>query len=256
MSNSKYAVDAPSTVELVETKTETAKYISNDGDRFPLPQSNHQKSRRSSAFSASSLVSFMQHQPSTSSPSNLSRCNSAFTGLSQTMIADPESSSDSDDSDLDHALSSSQHHHLHCCNQCLRCYHVRARRLSYITRNALFDQFIVLIIVTAGILVGVQTYQLSPQVVASLDVADSIILAIFTVEVILKMIAEGRRPWIYFQDHWNKFDFIIVLAAYTPGVSGQANLLRLLRLLRVLKLVRALPQLQIIVVSIQINQLL
>ena len=54
----------------------------------------------------------------------------------------------------------------------------------------------------------------------------------------------------YLRDNWNKFDFFIVVAAFTPGISSQATMLRLLRLLRVLKLVKALPQLQIIVTSL------
>jgi voltage-gated sodium channel len=65
--------------------------------------------------------------------------------------------------------------------------------------------------------------------------------------VVVKIGAEGTRPWRYFYDGWNCFDFVIVAACFLP-FSGQAvTVLRLLRLLRVLKLVRALPKLQILV---------
>jgi voltage-gated sodium channel len=66
-------------------------------------------------------------------------------------------------------------------------------------------------------------------------------------EVVLKIGAEGRRPWRYFADPWNVFDFAIVAACLLPFSGSAVTVLRLLRLLRVLKLVRALPKLQILV---------
>jgi len=70
----------------------------------------------------------------------------------------------------------------------------------------------------------------------------------FTFEVVLKIFAEETRPWRYFNDSWNVFDFIVVAASFLPIGGGSAiTILRLLRLLRVLKLMRALKQLQVIV---------
>jgi voltage-gated sodium channel len=66
-------------------------------------------------------------------------------------------------------------------------------------------------------------------------------------EVLIKMGAEGRRPWRYFHDPWNVFDFIIVAVCFMPFGGSMVAVLRLARLLRVFKLVRALPELQIIV---------
>lgn len=111
-----------------------------------------------------------------------------------------------------------------------------------------FTQFITSVILLAGVLVGLETY---PSIVegwgGALHFADKLILIIFTVEVVVKMGAEGRKPWAYFRDPWNVFDFLIVLAAYMPIDAQFITVLRLARVLRVLKLVRALPKLQIIV---------
>ena len=111
-----------------------------------------------------------------------------------------------------------------------------------------FTQFITSVILLAGVLVGLETY---PGVVeeweGALHFADKLILVIFTIEVVVKMGAEGRKPWAYFRDPWNVFDFLIVLAAYMPIDAQFITVLRLARVLRVLKLVRALPKLQIIV---------
>ena len=111
-----------------------------------------------------------------------------------------------------------------------------------------FQNFITWVIIAAGVVVGAQTY---PDFVARygtiLDVLDSCILWIFVAEVVIKMAAEGKRPWRYFLDGWNVFDFIIVAACFLPIGAQYAMVLRLARLLRVLKLVRALPKLQILV---------
>ncbi len=114
-----------------------------------------------------------------------------------------------------------------------------------------FQNFIVLVILAAGVLVGIQTYETtSPTVralIPTLDVVDEIILWIFVVEIAIKMAAQRGQPWRYFQDSWNIFDFVIVAVCFLPLDVEYAAVLRLLRLLRVLRLVHALPKLQILV---------
>ncbi len=34
---------------------------------------------------------------------------------------------------------------------------------------------------------------------------EALVLALFTVEVVVKLLAEDKEPWRYFQDHWNKY---------------------------------------------------
>jgi voltage-gated sodium channel len=117
-----------------------------------------------------------------------------------------------------------------------------------ITNAALFQNFVTFIILFAGVLVGIETYPSARESYAgALHVLDVIVLSIFVAEIVLKMIAEGRRPWRFFHDPWNVFDFTIVAAAFLPFASEYATVLRLLRLLRVLRLVRALPKLQLLV---------
>ena len=117
-----------------------------------------------------------------------------------------------------------------------------------------FHHAITFTILLAGVLVGVQTYELtSPAVRAlepTLEVLDQLILLIFVGEIVVKMGAEGSKPWRYFYDPWNIFDFTIVAVCFLPLNAEYAAVLRLLRLLRVLKLVRALPRLQILVTAL------
>ncbi len=121
-----------------------------------------------------------------------------------------------------------------------------------IAEAAWFQNFIIGVIVLAGVVVGIQTY---PEIEEShhgiLHLLDQLILWIFVAEVLIKMVAEGSRPWRYFRDPWNVFDFLIVFVCFLPlNNAGFVAVLRLARLLRVLKLVKALPKLQVIVTAL------
>lgn len=122
------------------------------------------------------------------------------------------------------------------------------KTLETIAESHRFQTFITGVIVFAGLLVGAETY---PAVVERyggiLHVLDKVVLWIFVTEIAIKMGAQGARPWRYFRDPWNVFDFTIVAAAFLPFAAQYATVLRLLRLLRVLRLVRAVPKLQLLV---------
>lgn len=122
-----------------------------------------------------------------------------------------------------------------------------------IADSSRFNIFILSTIIFAGILVGIQTYERQVTHIAHiLEHLDFIILFIFTVEVFIKVFAEGTKPLNYFKDPWNDFDFSIVAVCYlafvTPDVDASfIAVLRLARILRVFKLVTAVPKLQILV---------
>jgi voltage-gated sodium channel len=111
-----------------------------------------------------------------------------------------------------------------------------------------FQNTITLVIVFAGVLVGVETYQgFAERHHFVIHILDQCIIWIFVAEVLIKMGAEWPRFWRYFKDPWNVFDFLIVAACFMPVDAQYVMVLRLARLLRVLKLVRALPKLQVLV---------
>ena len=126
--------------------------------------------------------------------------------------------------------------------------------LRKIAESSWFQTFIILVIVAAGILVGVQTYDRPGFTVhewsGRLDQIDTVILWIFVAEIVIKMGAEGRRPHRYFYDPWNIFDFVIVAACFLPFDAEYVAVVRLLRLLRVIKLIGAVPKLQILVTAL------
>lgn len=111
-----------------------------------------------------------------------------------------------------------------------------------------FQPVIITVILTAGLLVGLETYpQLIQRYGAWFKRLDQFILAIFVVEIALKLGAHGRQPWRFFKDPWNAFDFVIVAVCLLPINGHYLAVLRLVRILRVLRLVTALPRLQLLV---------
>ncbi len=122
-----------------------------------------------------------------------------------------------------------------------------------ISENQTFNNFILWVIVAAGVLVGVQTYHAAVAPYHHiLEALDTLILLIFTIEVMIKILADADNPLRFFRDPWNIFDFTIVavcwVAHFVPSMNaGFVSVIRLARVLRVLRLVHALPQLKMLV---------
>jgi voltage-gated sodium channel len=111
-----------------------------------------------------------------------------------------------------------------------------------------FQNFILATIIFAGILIGLETSQsVASRYGVLLKFLDQIILVIFSVEIALKILAEGSKPWRFFQDGWNLFDFIIIGVCFLPLQAPFVAVLRLVRILRVLRLISVLPRLQMLV---------
>ena len=111
-----------------------------------------------------------------------------------------------------------------------------------------FQRLVILTILIAGVLAGIET---DATMVAShgpvLRALDAIVLGIFIVEAVLKLTSRCPRPWDYFRDGWNVFDFAVIVLCLLPMDSQFAVVLRLGRTLRLLRLVSALPKLQLLV---------
>jgi voltage-gated sodium channel len=121
-----------------------------------------------------------------------------------------------------------------------------------IVKSKIFQRLILVTILLAGVVVGVQTYKaFAREHAIVLNTLDSFILGIFVIEAVIKILAEGNRPQNYFRNPWNIFDFIIVVACLLgPVIHLGADflpVLRLARILRVLRLVSAIPKLQLLV---------
>ena len=122
-----------------------------------------------------------------------------------------------------------------------------ARRCSKIADSGIFQGFILVVIVLNAITLGIQTYDISAGLESVLSTLDEVFLGIFVAELAIRIAAFGSRPQDFFRDGWNVFDFVVIAAAFTPGLRENATLLRIVRLLRVVRLVTVLPDLRILV---------
>lgn len=121
------------------------------------------------------------------------------------------------------------------------------KRLRSLVDDDRFQRFIIAVIVLNAITLGLET---SERVVAQygglLQLVDRTALAIFVVELTLRLTAHGRR---FFRDPWSVFDFVIVGIALIPA-SGAFSVLRALRILRVLRLVSLVPSMRGVVAAL------
>jgi voltage-gated sodium channel len=117
-----------------------------------------------------------------------------------------------------------------------------------IQANPLFERFTIIVILIAGALVGVQTYRdFAQEHYGIISTVDLVILFYFIFEILVKILAEGRKPWRYFFNPWNVFDFLVVTLLLLPVDAEFVTAFRLVRVFRVFRLVTALPKLQLIV---------
>ncbi|MDQ2075829.1 ion transporter [Marinimicrobium sp. ABcell2] len=122
----------------------------------------------------------------------------------------------------------------------------RQRLADWIESQALQNAIIAVIVLNA-ITLGLETSQTVTAHIGGLLIRiEQAVLAIFVVEIAIKLIAFGPR---FFRSSWNIFDFVIVGIALVPA-SGPFAILRALRILRVLRLLTKIERLRHIIESL------
>lgn len=120
----------------------------------------------------------------------------------------------------------------------------RARLGAFVDSPRIQNLMMAVIFINAAT-IGLETaWGHDTEVYLVLHILDVTALVIFTIEIVLKLLAYG--PKRFFTDGWNIFDFAVVVIALVPG-SGPLSVLRTLRVLRVLRLVKFFPQLRRVV---------
>lgn len=119
-------------------------------------------------------------------------------------------------------------------------------RLLYSTK---FELAISAVIIVNAISLAVLTMpNLDPNTIALANQVDSVAFIIYVVELVLRFASYGKKPWKFFREGWNVFDFVVI--GLTPVFQGQTAVMRLLRLLRLIRIFRFLPEVRILSVSI------
>lgn len=117
-------------------------------------------------------------------------------------------------------------------------------RLARYLDSKMVTGFVIGLIVLNALILGLEAIPFfASRYLTLLHLADHILLAIFVVELLLRLAAHGKR---FFNEPWHIFDFVIIAIALIPA-SEAFSVLRALRILRVLRLVSMVPSMRRVV---------
>ena len=110
-----------------------------------------------------------------------------------------------------------------------------------IRNSNFFNTLVISVIIASALYAGVSSYDIPSQYVYLLEFFDYAITIFFTIEILIRMIAE-RSLIKFFKEGWNVFDFIIVTISLIPvGGSESVFVARLLRIVRILRIITVIP---------------
>ena len=124
-------------------------------------------------------------------------------------------------------------------------------RLAGFVDSSGFTAFIVGVILVNALVLALGTYEtLDERYGSTLHHISDLCFVIFVVELLLRILSYGIRPWNFFKSGWNIFDFVVIGSVFIPGVRENATLLRLARLARLMRVVRLLPDLRVLLLGV------
>lgn len=125
-----------------------------------------------------------------------------------------------------------------------------ADRCGRIVQSRAFEATIVVLIGANAVVLGLETYPHLGVAGPPLHLLEWFFRAVFVTEIAIRILAHGRRPQDFFRHGWNVFDFVVIAAAFLPGLHGDSPALRVIRIARVVRLVRFSPGLRTIVAAL------
>ncbi|HMQ58005.1 MAG TPA: ion transporter [Rhizobiaceae bacterium] len=115
------------------------------------------------------------------------------------------------------------------------------QNLTQFLESDRFQKAIIALIIVNAVILGLETSKTVMGAIGPFLIAvDHFILAVFVVEIALRIFAYG---WRFFLRPWSVFDFVVVAIALMPA-GGAFGALRALRVLRVLRLISAVPEMR------------
>jgi voltage-gated sodium channel len=118
---------------------------------------------------------------------------------------------------------------------------VRERLRAFLEQKWV-TRLVLAVILANALVLGAET-MVTGAALEILKVIDHTMLGFFVLELLLRIVAHGRR---FFRDPWNLFDLAVVGVAMVPD-GGSLSALRALRVLRVLRVITVVPSLRRVV---------
>ena len=114
-----------------------------------------------------------------------------------------------------------------------------------------FTTIVFIAILVNAAALGAETYPgFAAQYGEAITLVNHVCLGIFTVELVIRLLAYAPNFGDFFKSGWNVFDFIVIGASYVPFFGDSATILRLLRLGRIVRVVSLFPDLRLLLVAI------
>ncbi len=124
----------------------------------------------------------------------------------------------------------------------------RIQWLARIMYGNAFEFVVIAVIIANATSLAILTFaDVDPTVEAVATAIDQFAIIFYTVELVLRLISYGTKPWMFFRNPWNVFDFLIVILI--PFLNDATLIFRLVRLLRILRIFRFLPEARILMLS-------
>jgi voltage-gated sodium channel len=126
----------------------------------------------------------------------------------------------------------------------------RIKWLARVVYSSQFELVIAFIILVNAVSLALLTMpEIDPETRNTLSELDKFALYIYLVELIMRLVSYGKRPWEFFRQGWNVFDFTIVVLSF--GIfTGETIILRLLRIFRLIRIFRFLPEVRVLTSSV------
>ena len=121
-----------------------------------------------------------------------------------------------------------------------------------IRQSKFFTNLVISVIIASALYAGVASYdEVIPAKYSSLlQVFDYSITIFFTIEILIRMLAE-RSLINFFKNGWNIFDFLIVSISLIPiEATETVFVVRLLRIIRILRIITVVPAFQRVINSL------
>jgi voltage-gated sodium channel len=117
-----------------------------------------------------------------------------------------------------------------------------------IANGSWFHRLVLGLILFNASMMGLETWrELLSRWSTLFDAAHTVVQVAFVLELAVRIAAHGNKPFDFFKDGWNVFDFGVVALSLLPTAGPFATVARLARVLRVGRMVSGMPQLRLII---------
>ncbi|MDO4953782.1 MAG: ion transporter [Akkermansia sp.] len=121
-------------------------------------------------------------------------------------------------------------------------------KLQRLTHSLWFDILVAAVILVMAVNLGVGLS--CPEHAGIVDMIDLACSIFFCVELLVRILAYGRKWYRFFTKGWNLFDFVLITVTMLPFFSSGLLVLRLFRVMKLGRLFSATPQLRILVTAL------